>query len=94
MNEDGENPSNGSESADITAIQNAVLQYMKRHPESCDTAIGVARWWLPRSGIETGVEQVRTALANLVRRGQLDAVVLPGGETHYVAAGRGVGRSK
>ena len=93
MNEDGEFRRGPTDGSDLAEIQNAILRYLDLHPESCDTAVGVARWWLPRQGIETGLEQVRAALADLVRQGQLDTVERPGGETHFVSARRGGARS-
>jgi hypothetical protein len=94
VNEDGENRKGPKQGSELTGIQEAILRYLDRHPESCDTAVGVARWWLPRHGIETSLEQVRAALADLVRQGQLDTVDRPGGDTHYVSARRDGDRSE
>lgn len=65
-------------------IGEAIMAYLEQHPQSCDTAVGITRWWLPRCGLESGLEQVKEALGELVRRGLLQAVERPGGDTHYV----------
>lgn len=88
VSENGENRNRRTADVDHTKIQNAIVQYVNRHPESCDTALGVARWWLPHEGIEASEEAVYRALAELVDRGELKTVVRPGGETHFLSARR------
>jgi hypothetical protein len=93
VNEDSDTRGGQADDVDLTTIQNAILQYMERHPDSCDTVLGITRWWLPHQGVEASEEVVRMALADLVFRGQLDTVARPGGETHYVSATRQPARS-
>jgi hypothetical protein len=86
VNKNHENRKRPADGTELSPIQNAILQYLKQHPESCDTALGIARWWLPQQGIEAGSERVREALADLVRRGQLVTIERTGGETQYAIA--------
>lgn len=61
----------------------AVLAYLREHPEAADTLEGIVEWWLPRQRYETARSRIRAALAELVGAGALRCDRLPGGGDLY-----------
>ncbi len=68
---------------EITKIAREIQGYLENHPQSVDTADGVANWWLLRQRYETAVEKVKKALDYLVDMGFLEKVERYGGKTLY-----------
>lgn len=64
-------------------IEEAVIGYLRNHPEAADTLDGIVHWWLPRQRYETARSSVEQALGHLVDRGLLRRLGLPGEGTLY-----------
>ncbi len=45
----------------------AVLAYLREHPQAADTLEGIVEWWLPRQRYETERSRIRAALARTRR---------------------------
>jgi hypothetical protein len=52
-------------------VAEAILDYLRKHPEAQDTLAGIAEWWLPTQGIRNGAANVKEALDELVAEGLL-----------------------
>jgi DNA-binding PadR family transcriptional regulator len=50
-------------------IAQAILDYLRKHPEAQDTIAGVAEWWLPAQGFKHQITSVKDALDELVAEG-------------------------
>jgi hypothetical protein len=64
-------------------IEEAVVGYLRHHPEAADTLDGIVAWWLPLQRYEIGKTRIETALTHLVDAGILRGDALPGGATLY-----------
>ncbi|MCG8636196.1 MAG: hypothetical protein MI863_20355 [Desulfobacterales bacterium] len=78
---------------EIAKIAEEIQGYLKKHPQSVDTADGVTNWWLLRQRYETAVEKVKKALDYLVDMGFLEKVERCGGKTLYKHVPNGSGKS-
>jgi hypothetical protein len=56
------------------SLGEAVMQYLDAHPESMDTASGIAEWWLLRQAVRTEVHRVSEVLDELTGRGLLERI--------------------
>ena len=54
--------------ADHRALQ-AILEYLRKHPEAQDTLAGIAEWWLPEQEVKVRTATVMEALDELVAAG-------------------------
>ena len=52
-------------------VAEAILGYLRKHPEDQDTLAGIAEWWLPALGIKNRLAGVKEALDELVSEGLL-----------------------
>jgi len=50
-------------------VAQAILDYLRKHPEAQDTLAGIAQWWLPAQGIKNQTTSVQEALDELVAEG-------------------------
>ncbi|MDQ2922301.1 MAG: DUF4364 family protein [Acidobacteriota bacterium] len=50
-------------------VAQAILDYLRKHPQAQDTLAGIAEWWLPEQGIENRKASVKEALDELVAEG-------------------------
>jgi len=50
-------------------VAQAILDYLRKHPEAQDTLAGIAEWWLPEEGIKNRKPSVKEALDELVAAG-------------------------
>jgi len=64
----------------------AIAGYLARWPDAADTEQGIARWWLPRMGVELPLADVRSALDRLVQSKAMARTSLPEGSVIYRAA--------
>jgi len=62
---------------DVTAVVVSLARYLSAHPNACDSASGIASWWLP-SELEVSMDVLTCALEWLVRQGVL--VEAPGAD--------------
>lgn len=58
----------------VTRVREAILTYLRQHPEAADTEQGIACWWLPE-GLRGDQASVALALEALVREGQVSRQV-------------------
>jgi Fe2+ or Zn2+ uptake regulation protein len=64
----------------VTPILLEVVRYLCANPEGCDTAEGIARWWLQSA---PNRESLMRALHWLIEQGFMDEVVAADGHTRY-----------
>jgi hypothetical protein len=64
-------------------IEDAVVSYLRNHPEAADTLDGIVSWWLPLQRYEIGRARIEDALTHLVEAGILRRDQLPGGAKLY-----------
>ncbi|MFZ4529956.1 MULTISPECIES: hypothetical protein [Undibacterium] len=49
----------------------AILDYLKAHPQACDTAEGIHNWWIKWPGLPESLVLTQHALSLLESEGQL-----------------------
>ena len=76
----------------MTMVQQ-LSHYLRSHANACDTAEGIARWWLPQAGAGAApLPVVEAALDWLVERGAVEPIPAADGRVRYRrAAGAHVG---
>ena len=67
----GSGPVNASPSDE--EVEQAVLDYLRAHPNAGDTLEGIAGWWMARQRVEIAVQVVARALTRLLQRGLIEA---------------------
>jgi hypothetical protein len=70
-------------SIDNREIEDAVVSYLRNHPEAADTLDGIVSWWLPLQRYEIGKARIEVVLAHLVEAGILRRDQLPDGAKLY-----------
>lgn len=71
------------QSADrLFAIKQAVARYLRANPSACDSAAGIACWWVPRELEATEVDLL-PLLDELQDRGVLEQLVTSDGHQFY-----------
>ena len=82
----GEQPLLGSIEALANAyVQHEVYGYVRARKKAGDTLTGIVEWWVEEQRRSIGTQTVRAAVDELVARGKLKAVPLPGGDHLYLA---------
>ena len=71
------------EDAEIRALGDEIMRYLKTHPSAADTADGIVRFWIPRQRAAELTAKVQQALDYLVEQGQINEVELAGGQVIY-----------
>lgn len=66
---------------EVRRIVRSLAHYLRRHPSACDSAQGIAQWWLPED--DASMETLEHALAWLNRHGVLDATAGGDGRMRY-----------
>jgi hypothetical protein len=66
---------------EVTRIVRSLAQYVRAHPLACDSAQGIAQWWLPDD--DTSMDALERALAWLTRHRVLEATAGGDGRTRY-----------
>lgn len=64
-------------------LANEVLDYLVRHPEAQDTAVGIAEWWLLEQRIVEVVGNLEAVLSELVKKQFLIAAAGNDGRCYY-----------
>jgi hypothetical protein len=64
-------------------IEDAVVSYLRNHPDAADTLEGIVLWWLPLQRYEIGKARIERVLAQLIDAGILRGDQLPGGNKLY-----------
>lgn len=73
---------------ELSDAQNAINHYFQQHPQAADTVEGIAKWWLPRFGINLPLESVLRALEIMVAAGELSKSEIRDGSVIYALAQR------
>ncbi len=76
-------PSPAHEESPDPEVVDAVLAYLRMHPQAADTLQGITRWWLPQQRYERELERIEGALKVLAARGKLQVRELPEGRAVY-----------
>jgi Fe2+ or Zn2+ uptake regulation protein len=50
-------------------VAQAILDYLRKHPDAQDTLAGIAEWWLPQDDINNRTATVKEALDELAAAG-------------------------
>jgi len=50
-------------------VAQAILDYLRKHPEAQDTLAGITEWWLPEQEVKSRTATVKEALDELVEAG-------------------------
>jgi hypothetical protein len=50
-------------------VEELVLSYLSRNPTAEDTVEGILQWWLVSEEVHFRMQEIETALAELIRRG-------------------------
>ncbi len=69
-----------------TAVVRALVQYLRANPSACDSASGIARWWL-QADHEVSMNVLVRALEWLTRNGALEASAGADGRVRYRRSG-------
>ena len=65
---------------DVMTIVQHVSQYLRIHPQACDTPEGIARWWV---NMDEPVPMVEAALVCLLMCGVVEAQAATDGRVRY-----------
>ena len=76
-------------SHDDSILRQAILNYLKEHPDAMEAVNGIAEWWIARSQIRVEVEALKRVLKELTENGVLKEMRVTG-ETYYRLAKRDV----
>jgi hypothetical protein len=70
---------------DVAAVAGAIAAHLLVNPQASDTAIGIARWWLPDSlGSDmSSLNTVTTALSWMTELGLVEELSAADGRTRY-----------
>jgi Fe2+ or Zn2+ uptake regulation protein len=71
-----------SDDPDVTTVVSQINIYLREHPNSADTAEGIARWWFASVPRPT-TEQVRVALRWMEALGVVEALPAADGKVRY-----------
>jgi hypothetical protein len=70
-------------SVELSPIAQDILAYLVDHSEAQDTLEGIMQWWLLEQEIKRWIDQVRTAIAELVAHGLVLERRGKDGRIHY-----------
>lgn len=71
------------QSADrLFAIKQALARYLRANPSACDSAAGIACWWLPQE-LEATELELLPLLEELEQRGVIEQLVTADGHRFY-----------
>ena len=69
-------------------LEEAILDYLREHPDAMETREGIAEWWVMRRVVRVEVEAVTRVLHTLTERGVLEEIGT-GPQCRYRLKGRG-----
>jgi Fe2+ or Zn2+ uptake regulation protein len=69
-------------------VEQAILEYLRKHPDAQDTLDGIAEWWLPEENVKTRTATVEEALSQLVAKGLVSARRGTDAKIHYRIEGQ------
>ncbi len=68
----------------------AILDYLRKHPDAQDTLGGIAEWWLPQDDINNRTVTVKEALDELAAEGLISEHEGKDAQTSYRITKRGL----
>jgi Fe2+ or Zn2+ uptake regulation protein len=71
-------------------IAQAILDYLREHPDAQDTLGGIAEWWLPQDDINNRTVTIKEALDELVAEGLISEHEGKDAQTSYRITKRGL----
>jgi len=66
----------------LPALRRALSHYLRVNAQACDTAAGIARWWMP-AGLDVGESEMLPLLEEFRERGLLTRFSALGGQWLY-----------
>jgi Fe2+ or Zn2+ uptake regulation protein len=75
---------------DRSRVAQAILDYLRKHPEAQDTLAGIAAWWLSEDDINNRTATVKEALNELASAGLIDEYEGKDSQTSYRITKRGL----
>ncbi len=67
----------------LSKLCDAIVGYLKHHPDAADTARGIGNWWLPAQHCESDARLIQRALDRLVEQGRVRWYALVDGTILY-----------
>lgn len=67
---------------EVTVVVRALVSYLRAHPLACDSALGIAQWWLKPEDV-VSMDVLVQALDWLQRRGVLEESTGGDGRVRY-----------
>ncbi|MEI8029426.1 MAG: hypothetical protein WCH35_06570 [Comamonadaceae bacterium] len=64
-------------------IAQQLSRYLRKHPDGCDTAEGIARWWIDADDAAAPVALIETALEWMVQCQLMEALPAADGRVRY-----------
>jgi hypothetical protein len=64
-------------------IAEEILDYLRKHPEACDTLEGITEWWLLEQRIKYELKRIEAAISNLVKQGWVLEIKRKNSRPHY-----------
>jgi hypothetical protein len=64
-------------------LEEAILGYVRTHPDAMDTLDGIAEWWVMRHVVRVEIESVARVVARLTERGVFEVIEDAHGERRY-----------
>ena len=55
-------------------LEEAILDYLREHPDAMETREGIAEWWIMRRVVRAEVEAITRVLHTLTERGVLEEI--------------------
>jgi hypothetical protein len=55
-------------------LEEAIIAYLREHPDAMETREGIAEWWVMRRVVRAEVEAITRVLHTLTERGVLETV--------------------
>lgn len=86
--------SEASKTSRLSPVAVEILSYLRRNPRACDSLEGIVEWWLLEQHIDHRMEQVRSALRELISAGLVVEEERGGGPRYRVNAEAAEGRRR
>jgi hypothetical protein len=68
---------------DVMNIAQQLSRYLRNHPDGCDTAEGIARWWIDADDAAVPVALIETALEWMTKCQLMEALHAADGRVRY-----------
>jgi Fe2+ or Zn2+ uptake regulation protein len=73
----------------LSKLCDAIVGYLKQHPDAADTARGIGNWWLPAERCDADARLIQRALDRLVEQGRVTRHALVDGTILYAREAKG-----